>query len=145
LGSENIFDAQVIETNRVAKVVIGTYGLSEGAGFAMRCHSCGAYTELDTHGMLSLHGRSDGLFDIIGTSFWNRGTLFIRYSTGDITHGRIDKCPQCPEGGSLHFKAPSGRSQEFVVDRHGARHALAMIVGAERIVRLLRGIELFDF
>jgi phenylacetate-coenzyme A ligase PaaK-like adenylate-forming protein len=145
LGSENIFEAQVLEAGDIAKVVVGTYGLSEGSGFAMRCHGCGAYAELDTHGLLSLHRRPDGLFDIIGTSFWSRGTLFIRYNNADVTHGPIERCPTCPPNGTLYFKAPSGRSQEFVEDRQGARHALAMIVGAERIVRFLRGIELFDF
>jgi phenylacetate-coenzyme A ligase PaaK-like adenylate-forming protein len=125
-------------------VVIGTYGLSEGVGFAMGCHNCGAYAELDTHGIISLDQRTDGLFDIIGTSFWSRGTLFIRYHTGDLTFGPAAPCASCPPS-MLHFKSPSGRSQEFVVDGRGARHALAMIVGAERMLPVLRDVELFDF
>ena len=144
LGSENVFDDQVAETESIAKGVVGTYGLSEGAGFAMRCRDCGTYTELDTHGIISLQPRADGLFDIVGTSFWSRGTLFIRYANGDITFGPANACPKCPHS-MLHFKRPSGRNQEFLVDAQGARHALGMVVGAERIVALIRGIELFDF
>jgi phenylacetate-coenzyme A ligase PaaK-like adenylate-forming protein len=144
LGSENISSGQLDETGKIARTVVATYGLSEGAGFAMRCHTCGAYTELDTHGIISLSKRPDGLFDIIGTSFWSRGTLFIRYNTGDLTFGRVDGCPSCPHS-MLHFKTPSGRSQEFIVDKHGKRHALAMIVGAEAIVPLLKRVQLFDF
>jgi hypothetical protein len=45
----------------------------------------------------------------------------------------------------FHFSPPTGRSQEFVIDRHGAQQALAMIVGAERIVQALKNVQLFDF
>ena len=45
----------------------------------------------------------------------------------------------------LHFNKPNGRSQDFVVDKRGTRQALAMIVGAEGIVRSLKNVQLFDF
>jgi phenylacetate-CoA ligase len=144
LGSENVLGAQIDSTCRIARAVVCTYGLSEGAGFAMRCHRCGAYSQLDTHGIISLNKRPDGLFDIIGTSFWSRGTLFIRYDSGDLTAGPVDRCPSCPDS-MFHFSPPTGRSQEFVIDRHGAQQALAMIVGAERIVQALKNVQLFDF
>jgi hypothetical protein len=144
LGSENVFDSQVAETSRVARTTVGTYGLSEGAGFAIRCHRCSSYAELDTHGIISFQKRADGLFDIIGTSFWSRGTLFIRYHTGDITPGLVERCPSCPD--SMHyFKRPTGRTQDLIIDRHGTRHPLAMLVGAAGVMRLLKSVQLFDF
>jgi len=144
VGSENVLAGQIAETRKIAKVVVPTYGLSEGAGFAIGCTNCGAYAELDTHGILSLRKRPDKLFDIVGTSFWSRGTLFISYNTGDTTFGPTEPCPHCPKG-AFYFEAPRGRSHDFVLDKDRKQHALAMIVGAEGIVKLLKNVELFDF
>ncbi len=143
IGSENIAAGQISAIGTIADKIVGTYGLSEGAGFALRCPHCSAYSELGNLGLISLRPRPDGLCDIIGTAFWALDTLFIAYATGDIASGRAEACGTCPPA-PLRFGAVEGRSKDVLLDRRGNPYLLGLILGAKPVVEKLRNVRLFD-
>ena len=142
LSSESMLPFQLRAAERIADTVTVTYGLSEGAAFALRCPSCGTYGELPSHGLTTLRRRPDGLHDIVGTGFWSLGTLFIGYATGDLTAGRAEPCPDCP-GGGLRFSAILGREQEALLDRNNVRYTLGLLYRV--LVPDMPRIKLYDF
>jgi hypothetical protein len=143
LGSENALPAQIQAIEQIAEKVLVTYGLSEGAAFALRCPSCGSYGETTSHALITLRPRADRLFDIIGTAFWALGTLFIGYQTGDLTTGAVDACSECLSGG-LHLAHVQGRGQDMVVDRYGIRHSLVLLTSSAGFRPSMAQIRLFD-
>jgi phenylacetate-CoA ligase len=142
VGSENILPAQIRAAEQIADKVIATYGLSEGAAFALRCPSCGTYGELSRHCLTRLRHRSDGLFEIIGTGFWSLGTLFIAYATGDLTAGPTEACADCSIG-EFHFARVLGREQDVLVDCNGTPYTIALVYGA--LSDVMPQIKLYDF
>ncbi len=143
LGSENALPAQIRAIERIADKVSVTYGLSEGAAFALRCPSCGSYGETNGLGLITLRPRPDKLFDIIGTAFWALGTLFIGYQTGDLTTGAVNSCPECLPGG-LHLADVQGRGHDTIVDRYGIHHALVLLTSSSGLRPAMAEIRLFD-
>jgi phenylacetate-coenzyme A ligase PaaK-like adenylate-forming protein len=143
LASETTLPAQIRAVERIADKVIVTYGLAEGATFALRCPSCGAYGETTSHALATLRARQDGLFDVVGTAFWALGTLFISYQTGDVTTGTVKPCADCPPGG-LRLANVQGRSQDALVDRHGSRHTLGCVVSSRSVIDRMSEVLLYD-
>jgi phenylacetate-coenzyme A ligase PaaK-like adenylate-forming protein len=142
LTSENMLPSQIEAAGLIADRVIATYGLSEGAAFALRCPSCGAYGELPGHGVTTLRRRPEGSFEIIGTGFWALGTLFIGYATGDLTAGPVAPCPDCTTGG-IHFAHVLGREQDVLVDGDGASFSVALLYRV--LFPVMPKIRLYDF
>lgn len=69
LVGSDMLPSQIQAAEQMVDKVIASYGLSEGAAFALRCPSCGSYEELCGHGLTTMRQRSDGLREIIGTGF----------------------------------------------------------------------------
>jgi phenylacetate-CoA ligase len=144
LSSESVSLSQLHGVQRIAKQVVVTYGLSEGAAFALRCSACGAYRESTALSVVTLRPRGDGLLAIVGTSLWALGTLFISYDTGDLTSGAASPCPLCPPGGTCMIDV-IGREQDAVLDRDGLPHTVAVVVGGRLVANRMGEMRLFDF
>jgi phenylacetate-CoA ligase len=99
------------------------YGHSEMAVLAGETHQQGVYEPLHTYGYGEAVENAAGLYSLVGTSFDNPWSPFIRYDTGD----GIEPVEQ--DNGLLRsFRIASGRVGEFVLDRNGTPISLTALV-----------------
>ncbi len=123
LGSE--FPAPVYRTvieKILSSNVVTWYGHSEMSVLA-RETALGVYTSLPTYGYAEAVPVEDSAdYRLVCTSLHNRVHPFIRYDTGDLI------APISQLGSSLEFRISEGRVGDFVVDRHGNKHALTAII-----------------
>ena len=98
------------------------YGHSEMAVFAYEKSRPFVYSPMHTYGYAEAIRQADGEHHLIGTSYDNKATPFIRYDTGDSVEPVI-------AGGMLEtFRIASGRVGDFIVDRHGRPVSLTALV-----------------
>lgn len=112
LSSEPILPHQArLIASRFGGAISISYGLTERTNLAFaewRGAACTGYRFEPLYGISE--NRIDGAHaEIVGTSLWNDVMPLIRYRTGD--YGAIDAQGRCAE--------LDGRSQDFLVDRHG--------------------------
>ncbi len=108
---------QVLSSN-----IVSWYGHSEMSVLAREV-ALGMYASLPSYGYaeaLPVEGSTD--YRLVCTSLHNQAHPFIRYDTGDLIE------PISQLGGSLTFRIKEGRVGDFVLDRHGNRHALTAII-----------------
>lgn len=134
LGSENVYSWQL---ERIARAfpsarVFAWYGHAEQAVLAPMCEHTRSYHAWPFYGVTEVLG-ADGASvlpgqsgEIVGTSFWNYGTPFIRYRTADIAVRGADQCAACGRNFPL-LDAIEGRLQEIVVTRTGRYISMTMI------------------
>ncbi len=126
LGSENIYDWQ---KQKLLKVFPGTklfgwYGHAEQAIFAPMCEYSDQYHIWPFYGFTEIlnekgHEVEGGeIGELIGTSFWDYATPFIRYRTKDIAKKGNFGCNQCGRQFQLLEKI-EGRLQEIIVTKTG--------------------------
>lgn len=126
LGSENLYDWQreIISRAFPGATIYSWYGHAEQVLFAPACeHS--SYLHLDPfYGaaqILTAEGEeagAGGTGELVGTSFWNVATPFIRYRTMDIARRGPDRCAKCGRACQL-LEQIEGRLQEFIVTGSG--------------------------
>ncbi len=126
LGSENIYPWQLEEVREVfpTATVFGWYGHAEKAIFAPWCPARRTYHVQPLYGLAELIGE-DGQEvaeteegELVGTSFHNVATPFIRYRTMDRAVRGPSPCDAC---GHRHMVLQSitGRSHELIVTGTG--------------------------
>lgn len=100
------------------------YGHSERAILAWEKREPFVYEPFHTYGYCeAMQDKQTGGCRLIGTSYFNRASPFIRYDTGD------DIEPIDFEGGILRsFRIRSGREADFVVDREGVPIPLTALI-----------------
>jgi ubiquinone/menaquinone biosynthesis C-methylase UbiE len=100
------------------------YGHSERAILAWEKREPFVYEPFQTYGYCeAVEDKQTGRWRLIGTSYFNHASPFIRYDTGD------DIEPVEFESGVLRsFRIREGRVGDFVVDRHGVRIPLTALV-----------------
>lgn len=116
------------------------YGHSEMAVLAGET-AVGVYESASTYGYAEAVEAADGgAHRLVVTSLHNHVHPFIRYDTGD----RVE--PVSQESGRLSFRISEGRVGDFIVDRHGSRHALTgLIFGRHHSAfELLRHLQVRD-
>lgn len=121
LGSE--FPArQYVEpiTKELGVDVTAWYGHSEMCVLAYE-ESRNRYLPLHSYGFVEAV-EDGGESRLVGTSYWNTASPFIRYDTGD----RID--PELDGQLLRAFSITSGRVGDFVVDKEGVRIALTALI-----------------
>jgi len=103
---------------------VSWYGHSERAILAWEKHEPFVYHPFQTYGYCEVAEAKDrGAWRLIGTSYFNRASPFIRYDTGD------DVEPVELDDGLLRsFRVKEGRVGDFVVDRHGTRIPLTALI-----------------
>jgi phenylacetate-CoA ligase len=134
LGSEQIYawQRERIEKAFPGAKVFGYYGQTEHAILAGMCETSSLYHINPLYGLteiLDADGRDvpeGGVGELVGTSFWNRATVFIRYRTMDRARRGAITCPTCGRT-TLMLEDLEGRSQETVVSRTGRKVTLTTI------------------
>jgi len=126
LGSENLYDWQKEKIRRSfpqAKL-FSWYGHAEQVVLAPWCEKS------ETHHVWPFYGWTEIVNDkneevqnnqsgeIVGTSFWNYGTPFIRYRTMDSAIKLGENCPACKRN-FITLGQMQGRLQEFIVTATG--------------------------
>lgn len=98
------------------------YGHSEMAVFAYERDAPFRYTPMQTYGFAEASKMPDGGYHLIGTSYENWASPFIRYDTGDLI------APTQREGMLESFEITDGRIGEFVLDRKGQPISLTAFI-----------------
>ncbi len=126
LGSETIYPWQkdLIRRAFPTSRIFAHYGHTEQAGLGHWCEYTDHYHFWPFYGYLELLDSQGNPVpqgetgEIVVTSFWNYGTPWIRYRTGDLGILAGDSCPAC----GRHFPIVSnieGRVQEFLISKRG--------------------------
>lgn len=100
---------------------ISWYGHSEMAILAYEVEPY-VYVPLHSYGFCEAVKSSDGTYRLVGTSYHNTVSPFIRYDTGDLVAPEF-------EGGLLRsFRIAEGRVGDFVIDAAGNRVSLTALI-----------------
>ncbi|WP_408008262.1 hypothetical protein ACJROX_26925 [Pseudalkalibacillus sp. A8] len=126
LGSE--YPAPIYR-NKIEKVLgvptLSWYGHSEMAVLAYEKEKKYCYNPMQTYGFTEAVINGQGSYRLIGTSYNNTASPFIRYDTGDLITP-INKV----DGILKEFQIESGRIGDFIIDNKGHSISLtAMIFG----------------
>jgi phenylacetate-CoA ligase len=129
LASENFYSWQIEKTAQVFPnaTLFDFYGLTERVIFAAWCPQFRSYHANPFYGVTEL---SDG--ELIGTSFHNRGTPFIRYRTMDHAEAGALHCTGCHRNWQLLPKL-LGRLQEQMVTGTGRYISMSAMNMHDRI------------
>jgi len=100
------------------------YGHTERAILATEKGDPYDFYPLQTYGFAEAVADSDkGVCKLIGTSYYNRASPFIRYDTSDEISVKNET------GGILRaFRIEAGRKGDYILDRHGKRIALTGLI-----------------
>ncbi len=126
LGSENLYSWQTAKISEAfpSSRIFSWYGHAEQVLFAPMCEKNRALHMDPFYGygeILSDDGRECAIGEsgeLVGTSFWNTVTPFIRYRTMDIGRRGEMKCPDCGRPYQL-LDSIEGRLQELIVTKSG--------------------------
>ena len=117
---------------------ISWYGHSEMAILAYEKKTKYDYCPMHTYGYCEAISDKNGLYHLVGTSYDNIVSPFIRYDTGDIVDPKF--------GDSIvdKFRVESGRIGDFITDMNGNRISLtALIFGRHhKIFRYARFVQI---
>lgn len=100
---------------------ISWYGHSEMAILAYEIEKF-VYAPFQTYGYCEAVPDGKGNYRLVGTSYDNCVSPFIRYDTGDLI------IPVFDEGLLVSFRIASGRVGEFIEDAHGSRISLTALI-----------------
>lgn len=134
LGSENIYDWQ---KDRISKAfpearIFGWYGHAEQVILAPMCEYSDKYHVWPFYGLTEIIDAENQEVklgqegELVGTSFWNYATPFIRYKSMDFAKKGTDTCEKCGRQFQLLDKI-KGRLQEMIVTRNGRYISIAAI------------------
>ncbi len=98
------------------------YGHSEMAVLAYEASRQFEYSPLQSYGYAEAVAASDGTFRLVGTSYSNMISPFIRYDTGDLI------LPEVQSGILTAFRISEGRVGEFIFDAKGQRISLTSLI-----------------
>lgn len=124
LGSEKLYDFQKNQLDKIFQTgIVNWYGHGEKTVLAGYCehstdlHAFPQYgiTEIiDNNGLEVSEGKTG---EIVGTSFWNYATPFIRYKSMDYAQKGKSYCSKCNRQYQL-INEIQGREHEFIVDKN---------------------------
>lgn len=151
LGSEAI---QPWHIRRLARAfpkarVVGHYGLTEQVAVGAWCENNTDYHISPFYSLTEFVPPDDGIqrradiSEIVGTSFWNQATPFIRYRTGDLARQRATQCKACSRQFHLISKI-EGRSGQFVFGANWNKFSLTSLIFAQHFEAFsaIRNIQL---
>ena len=126
LGSENLYDwqrAKLASAFPSAKL-FAWYGHAEQVILAAMCEGSDQYHIWPFYGLTELCNNEGKEVDpgengeLVGTSFWNNATPFIRYRTQDFALKGDSNCRKCHRQFQL-LSHVDGRLQEMIISRTG--------------------------
>ncbi len=138
LGSENIYDWQKVKLQQAfpGTRIFGWYGHTEQVVLAPMCEESEHYHVWPFYGLTEIVEIPDGewndgkIGELAGTSFWNYGTPFIRYRTGDLAQRGEASCSKCGRKFAL-LERIEGRKQDYVVAIDGSYITLTALIFAQ--------------
>jgi len=148
LGSEPLCDFQRKLINETFGTKISHwYGATELVVLAGNCEVDSRFHVYPQYGITEVVD-GDGncvkekqIGEIVGTSFWNMATPFIRYKTKDYAELGPEVCEKCKRAYQLLNKI-DGRLQEFIV---GKNHQLVSMTAVNMHDDIFDDLELFRF
>lgn len=149
LGSENIYDFQIKKIKKAFPYskINSWYGHSEQAILAQICEYTNLYHIEPTYGYAEIIDKNlnevgeNQKGNLVGTSFWNYATPFIRYKTDDIAIKGPLGCNKCGRNFQL-IKSIEGRKQEIIVS-HLGRHISMTAINMH--TDIFKNIKQFQF
>jgi phenylacetate-CoA ligase len=134
LGSENVYPWQLDRIVRAFPTarVFAWYGHAEQAVLAPMCEHSRSYHAWPFYGLTEVLGVDDHPVkpgqagELVGTSFWNLATPFIRYRTADVALLGGEHCDRCGRHCKI-LESIEGRLQEIIVTRSGRYISMTMI------------------
>jgi phenylacetate-CoA ligase len=138
LGSENVYGWQK-EKFKLAfpnSQVFAWYGHSEQAILASMCEASEQYHIWPFYGLTEIMDEKNKnvsvgeIGELIGTSFWNIATPFIRYRTDDLAKKGKSYCDKCQRQFDL-IEHIEGRKQDYIVTKNGAYVTLTALIFAQ--------------
>ena len=149
LGSENIYPWQkeMLSTAFAEEKVFASYGPSQKVILAPMCAYSDQYHVWPFYGLTEIIKKteSDEVGELVGTSFWNYATPFIRYRTMDMgTNGKM-VCHKC--GRHFHLiKNIEGRLQDYLVTKDGAYIPVTALIFAQHFKAFgtIKNIQLYQ-
>lgn len=151
LGSENFYPWQkeIIKSAFPNAKLMSFYGSSEHTVFASWCNEnevyhinpIYGYTELIKNGHAARCGE---VGVIVGTSFWNKGTIFIRYKSNDFASMNEKYCSKCGSQWQV-LESIDGRLAEIIVGKTGRRISLTVFAGSIMHGNNFENIKQFRF
>ncbi len=135
-GSEYPIPLYRDKIESVLKVkTISWYGHTERVVLAGEKNEKGRYYPFQTYGYVEAKKLDNQNYSLIGTSYYNFSSPFIRYNTDDI----ITEIVTIKDSNILEsFKIESARKGDYIIDRHGKNITLTGLIFG-------RHHELFDF
>lgn len=140
-GSEPLYDFQ----KELIKEVFDTklcywYGHTEKAILAGNCENDDRFHAYPQYGITEV---IDG--ELVGTSFWNEATPFIRYKTMDFAESGDDNCKKCKRYYQLLNKI-DGRLQDYIVNNDQELVTLTALIFAQHFdcFSKIRQMQLFQ-
>jgi phenylacetate-CoA ligase len=138
LGAEGIQDWQIalLEKAFPGAKIAGHYGLTEQAIIGAWCEYTQDYHINPYYSLTEYVQPETGIFEesglkeLVGTSFWNRATPFIRYRTGDLAIRQATRCESCGRHFDILAKI-EGRTGEYVVGSNGNLFSLTSLIFAQ--------------
>ncbi len=138
LGSEVIQPWQIAHLKKAfpnARIT-GHYGMTEQVSIGAWCKENEDYHVSPFYGLTEYIPPEDGsarradVSEIVGTSFWNQATPFIRYRTGDLAKRTATQCTACGRKFDLISKI-EGRTGQYVRGTNGSLFSLTSLIFAQ--------------
>jgi phenylacetate-CoA ligase len=134
LGSETLYDWQKERIRQAfpSARLFSWYGHAEQVVLAPWCEDTERHHVWPFYGLAEILDAADRevqegeVGEIVGTSFWGRGTPFIRYRTMDRAQRGQGGCQTCGRQFSL-FDRIEGRMQEFIITGSGRYISMAAV------------------
>jgi phenylacetate-CoA ligase len=151
LGSENLYAWQKAMFARAfpRARVFSWYGHAEQVILAPMCEKSDDFHLWPFYGLTELLNEAGGEVaagetgELVGTSFWDQATPFIRYKTMDLAVRGPPGCSLCGRQFQL-LGGVEGRLQELVVTADGRRISMAAINMHDDIFDRLRQFQFFQ-
>ena len=138
LGSEVIQPWQISRLEKAfpkAKI-IGLYGMTEQVAMGAWCADNTDYHISPFYSLTEFIPPEDDMekradvAEIVGTSFWNRATPFIRYRTGDLARRTATQCIACGRKFDLISKI-EGRTGQYLIGANWSKLSLTSLIFAQ--------------
>lgn len=138
LGSEVIQPWQIDrlrEAFPTAKIT-GLYGMTEQVSIGAWCanntdyHISPFYSFTEFIPPEDAAERRSDITEIVGTSFWNQATPFIRYRTGDLARRTATQCQACGRQFDLVSKI-EGRTGQYLIGANWSKLSLTSLIFAQ--------------
>ncbi|MBP2627463.1 MAG: phenylacetate--CoA ligase family protein [Firmicutes bacterium] len=150
LASEKLYDKDKEYLQRFWKApLIHFYGMTEKVILAGPCKSNDLFHVYPQYGLAEVikedgsEAAEDEMGHLVGTSFFMRKTLFIRYRTGDLAVKGNNYCPDCRRH-YLLLKEIVGRNAELIITDDYHKIPFSMAIGSIHN-KLFQGMDQFQF